>query len=238
MEERLPIPRDILVKALMAVEEAENRALIKMAGDLPELTQEEKEANLQKLLTQIKNTPAPEKKKKAVVVRSKRKIVTYIIVAAILMSLICMSVTAIREPIFNFFVNIYDRFTAVAIYDSGDSGNEAIEKLEFKYIPEGYEFKSKSCGSNYVRYTWSDGIDKIIFMQKYTSNNTEYRFNTENDHMQTISINDINALYHEQHNRQIITWTKNNEVLTLVCPIDMQLEDMLDIIKNITVEDK
>ena len=43
MDERLPIPRDILVKALMTVEEAENRALIKMAGDLPELTQEEKE---------------------------------------------------------------------------------------------------------------------------------------------------------------------------------------------------
>ena len=106
MDERLPIPRDILVKALMTVEEAENRALIKMAGDLPELTQEEKEANLQKLLAQIKNTPAPVKTKKAIVIRSKRKIITYIIVAAILMSLICMSVTAIRDPIFNFFVDI------------------------------------------------------------------------------------------------------------------------------------
>ena len=236
MEERLPIPKEILIRALLTVEEAENRALIKMAGDLPELTQEEKEANLQKLLSQIKNTPAPVKK--AVVVRSKRKIITYIIVAAILMSLICMSVTAIREPIFNFFVNIYDRFTAVAIYDSGDSGNDVIETLEFKYIPEGYEFKSRSSGSDYVKYTWSNGAEKVIFIQKHTSYNTEYRFNTENDHMQTISINDINALYHEQHNRQIITWTKNNEVFTLVCPIDMQLEDMLDIIKNITVEDK
>ena len=56
--------------------------------------------------------------------------------------------------------------------------------------------------------------------------------------MQKISINDINALYHWQHNRQIITWTKNNEVFTLDCPIDMQLEDMIDIIKNMTVEDK
>ena len=238
MEERLPIPKEILIRALLTVEEAENRALIKMAGDLPELTQEEKEANLQKLLTQIKNTPAPVKKKKAVVVRSKRKIVTYIIVAAILMSLICMSVTAIREPIFNFFVNIYDRFTAVAIYDSGDSGNEAIEKLEFKYIPEGYEFKSKSCGSNYVRYTWSDGIDKIIFMQKYTSNNTEYRFNTENDYMQPLSIDGINALYYQQNGKQTVTWTDNRKVFTLVCPTSIQLEDMIDIIKNMTVESK
>lgn len=238
MEERLPIPKEILIRALLTVEEAENRALIKMAGNLPELTQEEKEANLQKLLAQIKNTPAPVKTKKAVVIRSKRKIITYIIVAAILMSLICMSVTAIRDPIFNFFVDIYDRFTAVAIYDSGDSGNDVIETLEFKYIPEGYEFKSKSCRSNYVKYTWSNGTEKIILEQKIAGENTKYKFNTENDHMQTISINDINVLYHRQHNKQIITWTKNNEVFTLDCPIDMQLEDMIDIIKNMAVEDK
>jgi hypothetical protein len=236
MEERLPIPKEILIRALLTVEEAENRALIKMAGDLPELTQEEKEANLQKLLSQIKNTPAPVKK--AVVVRSKRKIITYIIVAAILMSLICMSVTAIREPIFNFFVNIYDRFTAVAIYDSGDSGNEAIEKLEFKYIPDGYKLESEFSELKMERYIWNDGTNKIIFTHYLAGENTEYRFNTEYDHMQKISINDINALYHWQHNRQIITWTKNNEVFTLDCPIDMQLEDMIDIIKNMTVEDK
>lgn len=238
MDERLPIPRDILVKALMTVEEAENRALIKMAGDLPELTQEEKEANLQKLLAQIKNTPAPVKTKKAVVIRSKRKIITYIIVAAILMSLICMSVTAIRDPIFNFFVDIYDRFTAVAIYDSGDSGNDVIETLEFKYIPEGYEFKSKSCGSNYVRYTWSNGTDKIIFMQKYTSYNTKYRFNTENDYIQTLSINGLNALYYQQNGKQTVTWTENRKVFTLVCPTSIQLEDMIDIVENMTDEDK
>ena len=238
MEERLPIPKEILIRALLTVEDAENRALIKIAGDLPELTQEEKEANLQKLLTQIKNTPAPVKKKKAVVVRSKRKIITYIIVAAILMSLICMSVTAIREPIFNFLVDIYDRFTSVAINDSGDSVNEANETLEFNYIPEGYEFKSKSCGSNYVRYTWSDGIDKIIFMQKYTSNNTEYRFNTENDYMQPLSIDGINALYYQQNGKQTVTWTDNRNVFTLVCPTSIQLEDMIDIIKNMTVESK
>ena len=238
MDERLPIPRDILVKALMTVEEAENRALIKMAGDLPELTQEEKEANLQKLLAQIKNTPAPVKTKKAVVIRSKRKIITYIIVAAILMSLICMSVTAIRDPIFNFFVDIYDRFTAVAIYDSGDSGNDVIETLEFKYIPEGYEFKSKSCGSNYVRYTWSNGENKIIFINSIVGEKSEYRFNTEYSNMQAISINGNNVLYYEQNEMQTMTWMNSGEIFTLICPTSVQLENMIDIVENMTDEDK
>lgn len=236
MEERLPIPKEILIRALLTVEEAENRALIKMAGDLPELTQEEKEANLQKLLSQIKNTPAPVKK--AVVVRSKRKIITYIIVAAILMSLICMSVTAIREPICNFFVDIFERFTAVVVYESANEVNGINKVKAFEYIPDGYKLESEFSELKMERYIWNDGTNKIIFTHYLAGENTEYRFNTEYDHMQKISINDINALYHEQHNRQIITWTKNNEVFTLVCPIDMQLEDMLDIIKNITVEDK
>lgn len=236
MEERLPIPKEILIRALLTVEEAENRALIKMAGDLPELTQEEKEANLQKLLSQIKNTPAPVKK--AVVVRSKRKIITYIIVAAILMSLICMSVTAIREPICNLFVDIFERFTAVVVYESANEVNGINKVKAFEYIPDGYKLESEFSELKMERYIWNDGTNKIIFTHYLAGQNTEYRFNTEYDHMQKISINDINALYHWQHNRQIITWTKNNEVFTLDCPIDMQLEDMIDIIKNMTVEDK
>ena len=161
MEERLPIPKEILIRALLTVEEAENRALIKMAGDLPELTEDEKEANLQKLLTQIKNTPAPVKKKKAVVVRSKRKIVTYIIVAAILMSLICMSVTAIREPICNFFVDIFERFTAVVVYEPANEANDINKIKAFEYIPDGYKLESEFSGSKMDRYIWNDGTNKI-----------------------------------------------------------------------------
>ena len=70
-------------------------------------------------------------------------------------------------------------------------------------------------------------------MQKYTSNNTEYRFNTENDYMQPLSIDGINALYYQQNGKQTVTWTDNRNVFTLVCPTSIQLEDMIDI-QNIT----
>ena len=236
MEERLPIPRDILVKALLTVEDAENRALIKMAGDLPELTQEEKEANLQKLLAQIKNTPAPVKKKKAVVVRSKRKIITYIIVAAILMSLICMSVTAIREPICNFFVDIFERFTAVVVYEPVNEANDIKKIKAFEYIPDGYKLESKLSGLKMERYIWNDGTNKIIFTHYLAGENTKYRFNTEDSAIQQIIINDISAICYIVDNRQVITWTKNGETFTLDCTIDVTITDLEKIIENIAFE--
>ena len=236
MEERLPIPKEILIRALLTVEEAENRALIKMAGDLPELTQEEKEANLQKLLSQIKNTPAPVKK--AVVVRSKRKIITYIIVAAILMSLICMSVTAIREPICNFFVDIFERFTAVVVYEPANEANDINKIKAFEYIPDGYKLESEVSGSKMERYIWNDGTNKIIFTHYLAGENTKYRFNTEDMAIQQIIINDINALYYIVDDWQVITWTENGEVFMLDFAIDVSITELEKMIENIVFEAK
>lgn len=236
MEERLPIPKEILIRALLTVEEAENRALIKMAGDLPELTQEEKEANLQKLLSQIKNTPAPVKK--AVVVRSKRKIITYIIVAAILMSLICMSVTAIREPICNFFVDIFERFTAVVVYEPANEANDINKIKAFEYIPDGYKLESEFSGSKMERYIWNDGTNKIIFTHYLAGENTKYRFNTEDMAIQQIIINDINALYYIVDDWQVITWTENGEVFMLDFAIDVSITELEKMIENIVFEAK
>ena len=238
MEERLPIPKEILIRALLTVEESENRALIKMAGDLPKLTEDEKEANLQKLLTQIKNTPAPVKKKKAVVVRSKRKIITYIIVAAILMSLICMSVTAIREPICNFFVDIFERFTAVVVYEPANEANDINKIKAFEYIPDGYKLESEFSGSKMERYIWNDGTNKIRLTHYLAGKNTDYILNTEDSAIQQIIINDINALYYIVDDWQVIIWNANGEVFMLDFAIDVSITELEKMIENIIFEAK
>lgn len=122
--------------------------------------------------------------------RIRRRRVLAVIAAVVLLFALCMSVTAIRETLFGFFINMFEDHSVVYV----DKGNKDRPKsvTEFyrpSYVPEGYEVKSEdrfaaiysiyleNDENGYIDYSQSTYYGALIFD---TAESTEIRYVNEN----------------------------------------------------------
>lgn len=99
--------------------------------------------------------------------RIKRRRMLAVIAAVVLLFALCLSVTAIRETLFGFFINIFEDHSVVYV----DKGNKDRPKsvTEFyrpSYVPEGYEVKSENHSQIGYDILWENGeINYIDYSQ-------------------------------------------------------------------------
>lgn len=113
----------------------------------------------------------------------KRCIAACLITAILLATLI--SCTPIREPIVEFFKNVYEHFTEFCIADKTDlNAPDFIEEVHtLSYIPDGYELVEAPTmtGNDFkIRTVWQDSNgNKIILLQMIL--NMRFTLNTEHN---------------------------------------------------------
>ena len=99
--------------------------------------------------------------------RIKRRRMLAVIAAVVLLFSLAMSVTAVREAVFGFFINIFEDHSVVYV----DKGNKDRPKsvTEFyrpSYVPEGYEIKFENrFAAHYRIYLENDGQSYIDYIQ-------------------------------------------------------------------------
>ena len=79
-----------------------------------------------------------------------------------------LSVSAVREPVVKFFINVYEKFVEF-FYDENDIARvpDTIESVyTLSYVPEGYELKSCDIADLGTRIVWTDGNENKIFLCK------------------------------------------------------------------------
>ena len=181
-------------------------------------------------------------KKKAAVRRrvSLKKKILYALIAALIAISLAMSVSAIREPIINFFVEINDSFISIFVDAPAPASIAIEEKYELGYLPEGFELVGETMWSPSYDRIYSDGNRKIIFKQKMYSHETfnDFVLDNTNSQIEYIQVNDIQVVYLYKNDRISIIWKNNKYTFQLILNFNLPKEECIKIIEYVDEIDK
>ena len=166
--------------------------------------------------------------------RSFSKKATVILVAVLTSLILMMSVSAIREPIVNFFVEFYNNYINVTV-DNKDNQESVIEAPLFpSYIAEGYTLDYVNNLESWVITRWKNGNDEIIDLSQYiNSDGTAIHINS-----QGVSYNDVvlksglKLYYSMSHGYYEFYWADDKYFYIFYCPDTIALSEIEKIIDS------
>jgi hypothetical protein len=142
-------------------------------------------------------------------VNSIGKRIAMIAVAIALTFGLSMSVSAVRKPVVEFFVNMYEKF--VEFFYDDDVSAKAPSTIEtvytLGYVPEGYELESCSIEKLVTGFVWTnDAGEQIVFSQGLLC---EYSLmDNENSDYEITSVNDITVAFLDKGSIKCYYWNE------------------------------
>ncbi len=149
-----------------------------------------------------------------------KRVAALLIAACLALVTTVCSVKALREPVFGFFIEIYETFSRVRFQrdGSGESDPNLIEQYYTpQFIPDGFTLVSEvryDVIANY-EYCDSDGRD-ISFDQSLR--NTSIVIDTEGTVVEDVTVNGIAAIYYRNKGYDNLIWSDKGYVFTLSGP--------------------
>lgn len=127
-----------------------------------------------------------------------RRVATIVLAALVSLSVITVSVEAWREPVWDFFARMYERFTQVAFADDAqDVSRLEMEKRTPTYLPEGYaEADETELGSLY-RVVYKNHNDGYIMFTQRWKDGFELTLDTESAQYTNITVDGYAGIAYE-----------------------------------------
>lgn len=150
-------------------------------------------------------------------------------IVIILMIVMCLSVSGIREAIFNFFIKHFDTYDEV-VFD--ESQRERIEvEYEITEIPVGFVLEKKTEIGVLVRWEYSNESQEWIVLEQKIANHSSSRIlDNERTMNDFIEIDNAMVYYAKNNNIIILAWEQNDYEFWLSVNInDFSLEDALEL---------
>lgn len=153
------------------------------------------------------------------------------------MALLCVlsaafSVEAIRVPVVNFIVEIFDCF--VHVQTEGETTREITYECIPNYIPDGYTLQEENREFFYVCRTYiNDKGDRLILEQNVTDANDNY-LDKEQGNVKKITVDDRTVVLYKgtDHNHIRASWIVDGYNLTLRDYGGLPEDVILEIIRN------
>lgn len=198
----------------------ENEGLRKLKEALKEINKWEYENLHLDTLEEVIPSPRYRKRMERLIKRQKQPYWKYIntvgkrvavfAVSIALAVALSMSVSAVREPVVEFFVNVYEKFVEF-FYDENDIARapDTIETVyTLGYVPMGYELVSCEIGALVTRFVWTNqNGERISFSQGLLS---EYSLlDNEDSNYEIIYMDDIPVAYFEKGDVRHYYWNSN-----------------------------
>ena len=150
-----------------------------------------------------------------------------------------MSVSAVRKPVVEFIVNVYERF--VEIFFGEEDIAEAPCEMDTIYtlgkVPEGYELVERKLQKTSVRFVWKDDKgNSIKFSQSIFDGKTTIDY--EDSDYALMNISAIKIAYIEKSDKKVFYWNFGDYAFSMRAPNDFSLEDCTDLIESlISIDD-
>lgn len=156
------------------------------------------------------------------------------IAAAILILFGCsMTVSAVREPVMNFFVNIYDKFVEIVFGE--DSITKTPDVIDSVYtlgvVPDGYAIDKINNQTVYVYTVWkNDSGDRIVLFQGILRN--ALTLDAEESDYTIFERNGRRIAFIEKNEYKAFYWNSEKYEFRLIIPNDMTQEDAFTLIDS------
>jgi hypothetical protein len=162
------------------------------------------------------------KPKKSLTVKVKRRIVA--LAAAILLIFATLfSVSATREPIVRFFINVYEKFSTVIWQDEtpSDISEPPQQSIENRYtptwLPEGYALAPERTIEflDQVTLIYNNSEGKEIYFSQFIASSTGLLINTEGIQTHPVQIQGYNGHYYVQNDIAFALWNDDKYGYTI-----------------------
>lgn len=162
------------------------------------------------------------------------------VLAAILITLtLMMSISAIREPVVKFIVNVYESFISIFVEeDEGYVSPETIENVILPaYITDGYISNGTVKQLKLSTTTWKNSENKFIQLKQCIIEDNFLTFldNQNLTYSPLISKLNIDLYYADKNGYLNITWTDNVYIYNLLCPNTIEITEIEKIIESMEI---
>lgn len=155
-------------------------------------------------------------------------------VAIALAVALSLSVSAVREPVVKFFINVYEKFVEF-FYDENDIARapDAIETVyTLGYVPEGYELERCEIGDLVTRFVWTNqNGERISFSQGVLG--LWNQMDNDNSNYEILYVDKMYIACLVKENNEYFYWQEDNYRFTLHIPRDLPFECVRKIIESI-----
>lgn len=187
---------------------------------------------------EVLSAPDYESFKKKVKVRrrvSLKKKILYALIAALIAVSLTMSVSAIREPIINFFVEIYDSFISIFVDAPAPASIPIAEKYELGYLPEGFELVEEKEWNASCDKTYSDGNRRIKFVQVLLSSEmlSDIALDNNDSNVEYMQINGSKVIYMQKNNSTNTAWIMDEYIFKISFNFTITQDDCVKIIESV-----
>ena len=159
-----------------------------------------------------------------------------VFIAAIITVCMLMSISAIRIPVINFFVNMYEEFIHISV-DKEENAfvHDSIETVVLpEYMIDGYSLEdSQNYGKDAETYWINSYGDIIILYQGILDSEFQVTVDNKNIDYQKEEVNGLIIYFTVENQYYQILWAKNGYIFSLNCAEAIPFDDIKQMITSI-----
>lgn len=142
-----------------------------------------------------------------------------------------LSVDAYRAKFFEIIMEVFPELTSIRTTPRDPSAEQEFEPVEPGYVPEGYEVEERIIDQLGVSIIYVNQMNQRIGYQQLLMGTGEVILDTENAKVETISLNEQEALAIEKDGFCILWWSK--EPCEYMLDGEISLEDLKKMAKTL-----
>ena len=163
-----------------------------------------------------------------------RRVASILITLLVAATVTTASVEALREPVVQFFTEVFEKFTQVFfVDDTPDTPQVEMEKRAPAYIPEGYALEKEEDFSYVYRITYihSETGEKIRYNQQWKESINVFA-DTENTQHTKITVGNCQGVTYS--NKDIHTVVYSDDQYTYTLSASLSQDELIQIANSIT----
>lgn len=159
-----------------------------------------------------------------------KKVAVYFVIFVTLITA-SMSVKAIREPVVNFIVEVYESFTRY--FFDGDTADNIKKKYEISELPKGFSrFNTMETDTDFTVIYQGSENNSIIFTQSTTESKI-FDIDNQKETPKTEKVNGIDIHIYTYEKDKFVFWSDNGYFFQITAYGDIDDETLIKMIKSI-----
>ena len=144
------------------------------------------------------------------------KVAVFLFITILGMSILAVSVEAFRMKIFNYVVEVQDKFTSVGLEENDEVTDDSSHIYMPSYIPEGYKIMDVQSFKYITAIQYVNDTGDTIFFEQCKEGQSILRIDTENAESNRVIINGIEAFIINKNQMTGLVWHESEMTFTLM----------------------
>lgn len=165
-----------------------------------------------------------------------KRIAIFAFVLLLTLTTTVFSVEALRTPVVNFFVEVYEKFSHIVFLDDA-SPNSKLDIIEDylmpQYIPKGFELQKEEVYNNLASYEYRDINGRIITYEQSIFNENNVMIDTENTITEDILINGTNGVFYSNKGYDNLIFLWEDYIFIFSAPSEIGKEELVQIAESL-----